>query len=72
MLKEKKSQYIIQQLFEEELIEVQFQSFAEQKRSEQQFILHADNNLKKVYKENTSLAYIYVNSIDQEATRLEG
>ena len=46
--------------------------FAEQKRSEQQFMLHTDNNLKNVYKENTSSSYIYVSSIDQGAKRLGG
>ena len=45
---------------------------AEQKRSGLKFMLHADSNLKKLYKENTSLSYIYVSSIDQGATRFGG
>ena len=35
-------------------------------------MLHADTNLTKVYKENISSSYIYVSSINQEATRLGG
>ena len=43
---------------------------AEQKRSGLKFMLHADTNLKKIYKEKTSSSYMYVSSIDHGATRL--